>query len=95
MPNLKITATVSIVVPFHNEEPNVIELYGRLQGVMEELGCDYQFVFVSSSVTALAIEQALAALGVPARLSDLVRGAQLFESAIIQSRSRRNPERPC
>jgi hypothetical protein len=42
MPNLKITATVSIVVPFHNEEPNVIELYGRLQGVMEELGCDYQ-----------------------------------------------------
>ncbi len=40
------TATVSIVVPFHNEEPNVIELYGSLQAVMEELGCDYQFVFV-------------------------------------------------
>jgi glycosyltransferase involved in cell wall biosynthesis len=51
MPNLKITATVSIVVPFHNEELNVIELYGRLQGVMEELGCDYQFVFVDDGST--------------------------------------------
>ena len=51
MPNLKITATVSIVVPFHNEEPNVIELYGRLQGVMEELGCDHQFVFVDDGST--------------------------------------------
>ncbi len=51
MPDLKITATVSIVVPFHNEEPNVIELYGCLQGVMEELGCDYQFVFVDDGST--------------------------------------------
>jgi hypothetical protein len=37
---------------------------------------------LSSSVTALVIEQALAELGVHATLSDLVRGAQLFESAI-------------
>jgi len=51
MPDLKTTATVSIVVPFHNEEPNVIELYGRLQGVMEELGYDYQFVFVDDGST--------------------------------------------
>jgi hypothetical protein len=41
---------------------------------------------LSSSVTALAIEQALAELGVHARLSDIVRGAQLIESAIHQSR---------
>jgi glycosyltransferase involved in cell wall biosynthesis len=53
MPNVKITATVSIVVPFHNEELNVIELYGRLQAVMEELGCDYQFVFVDDGSTDL------------------------------------------
>ena len=53
MPGPKITATVSIVVPFHNEEPNVIELYGRLQAVMEELGCDYQFVFVDDGSTDL------------------------------------------
>jgi cellulose synthase/poly-beta-1,6-N-acetylglucosamine synthase-like glycosyltransferase len=44
--NVKTVPTISIVVPFHNEEPNVIELYGRLQGVMEELGRTYQFVFV-------------------------------------------------
>ena len=50
---------------------------------------------LSSSVTALVIEQALAELGVHARLSDIVRGAQLTESAIIQSRSRRKPEHLC
>ena len=38
---------------------------------------------VGSSVTALVIERALAELGVHATLSDLVRGAQLFESAIV------------
>ena len=53
MPDLKTTATVSVVVPFHNEEPNVIELYGRLKNVMEELGCDYQFVFVDDGSTDL------------------------------------------
>jgi hypothetical protein len=42
-----------------------------------------------SSVTTLAIEQVLAELGVHAGLSDLVRGAQLIESA------RRKPEHPC
>jgi len=45
--------TVSIVVPFHNEEPNVIELYGRLQAVMEGLGREYQFVFVDDGSTDL------------------------------------------
>ena len=50
---------------------------------------------LSSSVTALLIEQVLAGLGVHARLSDIVRGAQLMESAIMQSRSRRKPEHPC
>jgi hypothetical protein len=38
---------------------------------------------LSSSVTALVIEQVLAELGVHARLSDIVRGAQLFETAIM------------
>ena len=44
---------------------------------------------LSSSVTALVIEQVLAGLGVYAKLSDLVRGAQLIESA------HRKPEHPC
>lgn len=51
MRDLEIAAKVSVVVPFHNEEPNVVELYGRLQCVMEELGCDYQFVFVDDGST--------------------------------------------
>lgn len=50
---------------------------------------------LSSSVTALAIEQVLAELEVHARLSDIVRGAQLIETAIMQSRSRRKPEHLC
>jgi hypothetical protein len=49
---------------------------------------------LSSSVTALVIEQVLAELGVHARLSDIVRGAQLFETAIMQPRSRCKPEHP-
>ena len=46
MPEINPAPTISVVVPFHNEELNVVELYGRLQGVMEELGRSYQFVFV-------------------------------------------------
>ena len=52
MPDLQNT-TVSIVVPFHNEEGNVIELYGRLQAVMDSLGRQYQFVFVDDGSTDL------------------------------------------
>jgi hypothetical protein len=44
---------------------------------------------LSPSLTALVIEQVLAELGVNARLSDIVRGAQLIES------SRRKPEPLC
>ena len=53
MPDLKNTASVSIVVPFHNEEPNVIEMYWRLHGVMEALGRNHQFVFVDDGSTDL------------------------------------------
>ena len=53
MPDHNTAPTISVVVPFHNEELNVIELYGRLQGVMEELGRDYQFVFVDDGSTDL------------------------------------------
>ena len=53
MPDVKTSPSVSVVVPFHNEELNVIELYGRLQGVMEELGRSYQLVFVDDGSTDL------------------------------------------
>jgi glycosyltransferase involved in cell wall biosynthesis len=51
MPDVQSTAMVSIVVPFHNEEPNVIELYRRLEDVMQEVGRNYQFVFVDDGST--------------------------------------------
>jgi len=44
---------------------------------------------LSSSVTGLVIEQVLAELGLHARLSDLVRGAKLIQSA------RPEPEHLC
>src|SRR5579883_1643115 len=36
----------SIVVPFHNEEDNVTELYDRLKAVMENTGETFELVFV-------------------------------------------------
>ncbi len=36
----------SIVVPFHNEEESVTELYDRLKAVMEATGETFEFVFV-------------------------------------------------
>ena len=54
MPEFTTAApTISIVVPFHNEELNLVELYGQLQDVMEKLGRSYQFVFVDDGSTDL------------------------------------------
>jgi hypothetical protein len=50
---------------------------------------------LGSRVTVLAIEQALAELGIHARLSDIVAKARSIENGIIQSRSRRKPEQMC
>src|SRR5262249_27858185 len=36
----------SIVVPFHNEEDNVTALYDRLKAVMEQVGDNFELVFV-------------------------------------------------
>ncbi len=36
----------SVVVPFHNEEDSIRALYRRLTLVMEEIGADYELVFV-------------------------------------------------
>ena len=53
MPDLQTTAVVSIVVPFHNEEANVGELYGRLHSIMQDNHREYQFVFVDDGSTDL------------------------------------------
>ena len=51
MPELNAKATVSIVVPLHNEEGNVTELYARLHAGMESTNWGYQFVFVDDGST--------------------------------------------
>jgi hypothetical protein len=45
---------------------------------------------LKSRVTVLAIEQALAELGIHAKLRDIVAKAQSIENGIMQSRSRRS-----
>jgi hypothetical protein len=50
---------------------------------------------LGSTVTVLAIEQALAEMGIHARLSGVVAKAQSVENGIIQSRTRRKPEQMC
>ena len=50
---------------------------------------------LGSTVTVLAIEQALADLGIHARLSDIVAKARSIENGIMQSRSRRKREHAC
>src|SRR3954471_3851903 len=42
----KAAVRFSIVVPFHNEEENVTELYDRLKNVMESTGETFEMVFV-------------------------------------------------
>src|SRR5262252_1882751 len=57
MPDLTAKPTVSIVVPFHNEEENITELYARLHSVMEEADWEYRFVFVDDGSTDLTYKR--------------------------------------
>ena len=43
--------SLSVVVPFYNEEGNIAELYGRLRAIMEDIGWQHQFVFVDDGST--------------------------------------------
>ena len=64
-------------------------------GTVSSSACPVSLKKVDSRVAALALEQALAELGIHAPLSDLVRRAQVIETAIMQSRPRRKPEHLC
>jgi len=44
---------ISIVVPFHNEEENVMEMYARLHAVMQATGEAYELIFVDDGSTDL------------------------------------------
>ena len=50
---------------------------------------------VDSRITVLAIEQALADLGIHANLSDIIAKSQSIKNGIFQSRSRRKREQMC
>jgi hypothetical protein len=50
---------------------------------------------LGSTITVLAIEQALAELGIHARLSTIIAEAQSIENGITQSRTGRKPEQMC
>jgi glycosyltransferase involved in cell wall biosynthesis len=58
----------SIVVPFHNEEENVTEMYDRVKAVMENVGESFEMVFVDdgSSDKTFPLLQAMA--GVDSRI---------------------------
>jgi glycosyltransferase involved in cell wall biosynthesis len=44
-------ATISIVIPIHNEEPSILPLYDRLTAVMEKLRRPYEILFVDDAST--------------------------------------------
>jgi len=37
---------LSVVIPVFNEEENLLELYGKLKGVLERIGRNYEIIFV-------------------------------------------------
>src|SRR5260370_28665192 len=57
MPDHTAKPTVSIVVPIHNEEDNITELYARLHSGMEDVDWEYQFVFVDDGSTDLTYKR--------------------------------------
>ncbi len=59
----------SIVVPFHNEEANVTELYDRLKAVMESSRGSFELVFVDDGSTDRTFELLWQIAGVDSRVT--------------------------
>src|ERR1700722_16555996 len=57
MPDLTAKPSISVVVPFHNEEDNITELYARLHSVMEDVDWEYQVVFVDDGSTDITYKR--------------------------------------
>jgi glycosyltransferase involved in cell wall biosynthesis len=47
---------ISIVIPIHNEERSLLPLYDRLTAVLQELGREYEIVFVDDASTDRSFE---------------------------------------
>src|SRR5215472_13095073 len=41
--------SLSVVIPIHNEEPSILQLYDRLTAVMERLRKPYEIIFVDDA----------------------------------------------
>ncbi len=67
---------ISIVMPFHNEEENVQELYARLKRVMEQMTESYELVFVDD--------------GSSDRTYELLREIAGIDSKVLVVKLRRN-----
>jgi len=44
-------ATLSVVIPIHNEEPSILPLYDRLTAVLEKLRRPYEIIFIDDAST--------------------------------------------
>ncbi len=60
MPQLIDTVDLSVVVPFHNEEPNVDHLFERLETVLQRLQCSYEIVCVDDGSRDKTLENLIA-----------------------------------
>jgi glycosyltransferase involved in cell wall biosynthesis len=49
-------ASLSVVVPVHNEEPSILPLYDRLTAVLEKLRRPYEIIFVDDASTDRSFE---------------------------------------
>jgi glycosyltransferase involved in cell wall biosynthesis len=63
----------SVVVPFHNEEGNITDLYVRTRTIMESQGMDFEFVFVDDGSS----DRTFALLSEIANLDERVTVVQL------------------
>jgi len=46
-----MVATLSVVIPIHNEEPSILPLYDRLTAVLERIRRPYEIIFVDDAST--------------------------------------------
>src|SRR5512138_355125 len=59
----------SIVVPFHNEEANILELYDRLKATMEAMGDTFELMFVDDGSTDRTFDLLSQIAGVDSRIT--------------------------